>query len=129
MEINDLTYAIIGSAMRVHSALGTGFQEVIYQRSLEVEFEFSGIPFEREKEMDIFYRNAKVGSRRVDFLVNGSIMVELKATETLLPVHYTQAINYCEAYAVPHGLLINFGSIKLEFKRVINKKALDAPTS
>jgi GxxExxY protein len=92
-DINDLTHKIIGCAMKVHSALGNGFQEVIYQRALAVEFEYQGVSYEREKEMHIHYRDVEVGTRRVDFLVNGEVMVELKAISELLPEHKAQAIN------------------------------------
>jgi len=124
LPIDQLTYSIIGCAMRIHTSMGNGFQEVIYQRCLEMEFELAKITFEREKEMPIYYLGKSVSTRRVDFLVSNIIVVELKAVEQLLAVHYAQAINYCEAYHIRHGLLINFGSIKLEFKRVYNKKLL-----
>lgn len=121
-SINDLTHRIIGCAMQVHKTLGNGFQEVIYQRSLAIEFKFNKIQFEREKEMNLFYRNEHVGTRRVDFFLGGLVMVEIKATEKILDVHKAQAINYSEAYDIADGLLINFGSRSLEFKRVFNKK-------
>jgi GxxExxY protein len=121
-RINDLTHRIIGCAMQVHSVLGNGFQEVIYQRALAIEFSFQDISFERELEMDLFYRNKHIGSRRVDFLVESRVMVEIKAIEKLEDVHKAQAINYCEAYNIADGLLINFGAKSLEFKRVYNKK-------
>lgn len=124
-QINELTHKIIGSAMKVHSALGNGFQEVIYQRALAVEFDFQEVPFEREKEMHIHYREVEVGTRRVDFLVDERVMVELKAISELLPAHKAQAINYCEAYGLGHGLLINFGKTSLEFKRVYNKNLVN----
>jgi len=120
-EIDKLTHKIIGSAMQIHRILGSGFQEVIYQRCLVVEFTSLGLSFEREKEMPIFYKNTKVGKRRVDFFVENMIMVELKAVEKLEDVHKAQAINYCEAYNIADGLLINFGGTSLEFKRVYNK--------
>lgn len=107
--------------MAVHSSLGNGFQEVIYQRALEVELQFQGLFFEREKEMPIFYREMHIGTRRVDFLIQNLVMVELKAIEKLEEVHKAQAINYCETYNIADGLLINFGSKRLEFKRVYNK--------
>jgi GxxExxY protein len=119
--INALTHKIIGCAMQVHRILGNGFQEVIYQRALAIEFDFQKIGFQREKEMDIFYREQNIGTRRVDFFVEQKIMVELKAIEQILDVHKAQAINYCEAYFIKHGLLINFGGRSLEFKRVYNK--------
>lgn len=120
-NINDLTHKIIGCAMQVHRILGNGFQEVIYQRALAIEMRLAGLEFEREKEMQIFYREEEVGTRRVDFFVEGKVMVEIKAIEKLEDVHKAQAINYCEAYNIADGLLINFGSKSLDFKRVYNK--------
>lgn len=121
-EINQLTHKIIGCAMQVHKTLGNGFQEVIYQRALAIEFKFQGINFKREQEMELFYRNESIGARRVDFFVEELVMVEIKAIDQLLDVHKAQAINYCEAYNIADGLLINFGSKSLDFKRVYNKK-------
>jgi len=120
-DINDLTHKVIGCAMQVHRVLGNGFQEVIYQRALAIEMRYSGLEFEREKEMQIYYRDEEVGTRRVDFFVEGKVMVELKAIEKLEDVHKAQAINYCEAYNIADGLLINFGGKSLDFKRVYNK--------
>jgi len=118
MKHEDLTKKIIGCAMRVHSFLGNGFQEVIYQRALAIEFKHENISFEREHEMPIFYRDVNIGSRRVDFFVEDKIMVELKALVKLEDVHLAQAMNYLEAYKMEIGLLINFGAKSLEFKRV-----------
>jgi len=120
--IDQLTHKIIGCAMQVHSTLGNGFQEVIYQRALAIELAFQMLSFEREKEMPIFYRGEQIGTRRVDFFVEEKVMVELKAVEKLEGVHKAQAINYLEAYNMADGLLINFGNLSLEFKRVYNKK-------
>ncbi|MCO5235700.1 MAG: GxxExxY protein [Chitinophagaceae bacterium] len=106
--------------MRVHSTLGNGFQEVIYQRALAIEMDKQGIGFKREMEMTIFYDGVDIGTRRVDFFVEGIIMVELKAVIKLEDVHLAQAMNYCQAYNLPIGLLINFGAKSLEFKRVYN---------
>lgn len=78
--------------------------------------------FEREKEMPIYYRDEQIGLRRIDFFVEEAVMVKLKAMEKLLDVHKAQAINYLEAYNIADGLLINFGGLSLEFKRVYNKK-------
>jgi GxxExxY protein len=124
-HINELTHKIIGCAMQVHRVLGNGFQEVIYQRSLAIEMSYAGLDFEREKEMPIFYREENVGTRRVDFFVEGKVMVELKALEKLEDVHKAQAINYCEAYGIADGLLINFGGKSLDFKRVYNKNLVN----
>ena len=121
-EIDKLTHKIIGCAMQVHSTLGNGFQEVIYQRALAIELSFQGLSFEREKEMPIHYREVQIGTRRVDFFVEEQVMVELKAVEKLEGVHKAQAINYLEAYNMADGLLINFGNTSLQFKRVYNKK-------
>lgn len=122
MKYKETTEKIIGCAMQVHRTLGNGFQEVIYQRALAIEMRLAGLDFEREKEMDIHYRDEKIGTRRVDFFVEGSIMVELKAVIKLEDVHLAQAMNYCEAYNMEIGLLINFGAKSLEFKRVHNNK-------
>ncbi len=118
---SDITGKIIGCAMEVHKTLGNGFQEVIYQRALAIEMDYAGLKYIRELEMDIFYKGQGIGTRRVDFLVEDVIMVELKATIQLEDVHLAQAINYLEAYKLEVGLLINFGSKSLEFKRVMKK--------
>jgi len=120
----EITKKIIGCAMKVHSTLGNGFQEVIYQRALAIEMEYQGLNHEREKEMDIYYRDRKIGTRRVDFFVKGKIMVELKAIIQLEDVHLAQAMNYLEAYNMEIGLLINFGAKSLQFKRVHNNSLI-----
>jgi GxxExxY protein len=125
MKHEDLTRRIIAAAMKVHSTLGNGFQEVIYQRALEIEFPYHNLAFEREKEMSIFYRGQEIGTRRVDFFVEKIIMVELKAVIQLEDAHLAQAINYLEAYKMEIGLLINFGAKSLQFKRVHNNKLLN----
>ena len=122
MQYQHLTQSIIGSAMRVHSILGNGFQEVIYQRALALEFANNKLPFRREFEMDIFYQKQKIGARRVDFLVAETIMVELKALIQLEDVHLAQAKNYLEVSHKQIGLLINFGARRLEFKRIFNNR-------
>lgn len=118
----DITRKIIGSAMTVHNILGSGFQELIYQRALEHEMRYQGLNFEREKSMPVIYRDFQIGSRRVDFFVEGKIMVELKAKATLDDLVLCQALNYLEVYKISTGLLINFGAIRLDFKRLYNKK-------
>ena len=124
-NINELTHKIIGCAMQVHRILGNGFQEVIYQRALAIEMRYVCLKFEREKEMKIYYRDEEIGTRRVDFFVENRVMVELKAIEKLEDVHKAQAINYCEAYNIADGLLINFGGKSLDFKRVYNKNLVN----
>ncbi len=108
--------------MEVHRLLGNGFQEVIYQRALAMELGMKQVEFIREYEMPIYYKESHVGTRRVDFLVEEKISVELKALTQLEDVHLAQAINYLEAYNLEVGLLINFGARKLEFKRLTNNK-------
>ena len=120
MRYGDITHKIIGCAMKVHSALGNGFQEVIYQRALAIEMSKQGLSFAREMKMEIFYDGYSIGTRRVDFFVEDLIMVELKAVIKLEDVHLAQAMNYCQAYGLPIGLLINFGARSLEYKRVYN---------
>ena len=122
LKYKDITEKIIGASMKVHAALGNGFQEVIYQRALEIELQESGLEFAREFNMPVFYKERMIGERRVDFLVEGVISVELKAILQLEPVHFAQARNYLEAYNLEIGLLINFGSTSLEFKRLQNPK-------
>jgi len=121
-KYSELTGKIIGCAMEVYNNLGNGFQEVIYQRALSFEMELQQIVFAREVEMPIFYKQKDVGTRRVDFLVDEKICVELKALTVLDDVHLAQAINYLEAFNLEVGLLINFGNTELEFKRIQNKK-------
>jgi GxxExxY protein len=121
-KFSELTAKVIGCAMKVHSALGNGFQEKIYQRALEIEMSDEALRFSREYEMPVFYKKHQVGTRRVDFLVEDVLSVELKAIIQLEDVHLAQAINYLEAYNLEIGLLINFGAKSLQFKRVSNKK-------
>ena len=122
MKYSEITGQIIGCAMQVHNELGNGFQEVIYQRALAIEFDLNSIGYKREKEMNIFYKGENIGTRRVDFFVADKIMVELKAVIQLEDVHLAQAMNYLEVYNTEVGLLINFGARSLQFKRVHNNK-------
>jgi len=122
MERDELTYKIIGCAMRVHNVLGNGFQEVIYQRCLAIEFFNEGLIYEREKAQNIFYLGTNVGTRRADFVVENHLIVELKALINLEDVHLVQAKNYVVAYDFARGLLINFGAISLQYKLIFNPK-------
>ena len=122
MLFEELTHKTIGCAMKVHSFLGSGFQEVIYQRALDIEMKKEGLVFSREHEMPIYYDGINIGTRRVDFFIDEKIMVEIKAVTILNDQHLAQAMNYLEAYNLPVGLLINFGAKSLEFKRVYNTK-------
>jgi GxxExxY protein len=126
-KFREITEKIIGSSMKVHSALGNGFQEVIYQRALEIEMEEAKLRFARELSMPVYYKGRQIGERRVDFFVEEKIMVELKAIIELENVHLAQAKNYLEVYNMQVGLLINFGSISLQFKRIENPKFKETP--
>jgi GxxExxY protein len=122
MSLDEITYKINGCAMKVHNTLGNGFQEVIYQRCLAIELERAGLNFGREIEQTIYYDSIRVGTRRADFVVEGQVIVELKAVINLEDAHLAQAKNYVVAYDFPIGLLINFGSTSLQFKKVFNQK-------
>ena len=117
----DITEKILGASFEVHKFLGNGFQEIIYQRALTWELSQKGLKFAREIEQEIYYKDLPepIGKRRADFVVEGSILVELKAVIELEDVHYAQILNYLKAYKLKVGLLINFGSKSLTFKRFV----------
>ncbi|PZR26188.1 MAG: GxxExxY protein [Citrobacter freundii] len=121
-KYGDITEKIIGAAFRVHAELKNGYQELIYQRALALEFIDAGLQFNREFNMPIYYKGKRIGTRRVDFFICKLISVEIKAVSKLVPEHITQALNYLEAYNIEVGLLINFGSNSLEVHRLTNKK-------
>ncbi len=129
MEKDELTYKIIGCAMKVHNSLGPGFQEVIYQRCLAIELGRAGLEFMREQEHTIYYEGIEVGTRRADFVIENKIVVEIKAVVNLEDVHLAQAKNYVVAYDFPNGLLINFGSQSLQYKLLFNPKYHPKPNS
>ncbi len=121
LKYRDITEKIIGASFEVHGFLGNGFQEVIYQRALAYELWVKGLNYQREIEMDIFYKDLKepIGTRRADFIVEEKIVVEIKAVIELQDVHLAQILNYLKAYRMEVGLLINFGSKSMTFKRVV----------
>ncbi|MDR9367323.1 MAG: GxxExxY protein [Balneolaceae bacterium] len=121
LKYKEITEKIIGAAFEVHSFLGNGFQEVIYQRALAWELSQAGLDFEREIDQHIFYKDLKepIGTRRADFVVEGKVLVEIKAIKELEDVHLAQAVNYLKAYKLVVGLLINFGSKSMTFKRLV----------
>lgn len=121
LKYKDITEKIIGAAFEVHKFLGNGFQEVIYQRALAWEFAQAGLSYAREIEQDIFYKELvePIGTRRADFVVENKVLVELKAIIELEDVHLAQVLNYLKAYRLEVGLLINFGSKSLTFKRLV----------
>ncbi|MCX6147413.1 MAG: GxxExxY protein [Candidatus Kapabacteria bacterium] len=121
-KYSEITEKILGASFEVHKILGNGFQEVIYQRALAKEFSNWNLSFDREFEMPIFYKDEQIGTRRVDFLVDGVVLIELKAIIKLDDIHLNQVLNYLEVYNLEIGMLINFGSKSLEYKRLINAK-------
>jgi len=121
-ERNKITHDVIGVAMEVYNVLGNGFQEVVYQRALSIEMKLRKIEHQREFEIPLLYKGFDVGQRRVDFLVFGNISIEIKAIANLDDLQLAQAKNYLEAYNLETGLLINFGSKSLQFKRLFNNK-------
>ena len=116
----ELTKQIIGAAMEVHSQLGSGFPESVYEEAMVVEFELRGINCERQKTLDVFYKGIKVKQFICDFLVNGQVLVELKAIKNLTDIEMAQVLNYLRATGLRLGLLFNFGAKSLEWKRIIN---------
>jgi GxxExxY protein len=121
-KYGDITEKIIGAAFRVHNTLGCGFQEVIYQRALEMELRLIPLDYAREFEMPIYYLEEQIGTRRVDFFVANKISVELKAVVKMDDTNLAQAMNYLEVYNLEIGLLINFGSKRMEFHRFTIKR-------
>ena len=117
---DPLTYAIIGAAMEVHRALGCGFLEAVYSEALEIELRLRGLPYLREHEFPIVYKGRRLGcTYRVDFLCYGDIVVELKALSTLTPLEDAQVLNYLRASGLRRGLLLNFGSKRLQKRRLV----------
>jgi GxxExxY protein len=128
MKYSEITGEIIGASMEVHRVLGAGFQEYIYHRALEKELKHKRLNFQSEFEMPVYYKGDKIGLRRVDLLVKNIICVEIKAVANLDDVHLAQAINYLESSGFEVGLLINFGSQSLQFKRIQRRdKASPSP--
>ena len=121
LKYKDITEKIIGASFEVHKFLGNGFQEVIYQRALAWELSQAGLTYVREIEQEIFYKElaGSIGTRRADFVVEEKVLVELKAIIEIQDVHLAQVLNYLKAYRLEVGLLINFGSKSLTFKRLV----------
>ena len=120
-DLDRLARLVIGAAIDVHRELGPGYQESIYEGALAFELEERGIEFERQKTFSVRYKEQPVGEGRVDFLIDGKLVVELKAVEKLLPVHKAQVISYLKATACQLGLLINFNEnlLRSGIQRVI----------
>ncbi|TMI94388.1 MAG: GxxExxY protein [Bacteroidetes bacterium] len=124
MKYEEITYKIIACAMEVHKKLGPGYPEYIYHRALIIEFKLQCVVFEDEFEIKIYYKGEQVGIRRVDFLVEKIVPVEIKAASELSDINIAQAKNYVEASGIEIGLLINFGAASLQFKRMINNRSM-----
>ena len=114
---SELSGRVIGAAMKVHATLGSGFAELVYQNALALEMTLDGIPFEREVKLDVHYRGELVGHYRVDLLVAGGLILELKAVQVILPEHEVQVVNYLAATGLEHALLLNFGTKSLQIKK------------
>ena len=115
----SLTEQIIGACIEVHRTLGPGFQEIIYQRALELELAAAGLEYAREVDIPVYYKGRKIGTRRVDFVIEGC-MLEIKAKSVFDPQDYVQAESYVKAAGYPLGLLINFGAPKIQIKRIMH---------
>ena len=120
LKFGEITEKIIGCAMKVHRHFGSGFQEVIYKRSLLIELDNLGLPCKSEIEKDIYYERKLVGKRRLDLIVDEKILVELKAITELDKSCFNQVINYLKVFDLEVGLLLNFGTDSLQFKRFVN---------
>ena len=118
----DESYAIIGAAQRVHSVMGRGFLEEVYQEALEIEFQRRGIPYEREKRLTIDYDGVRLQKFYVaDFVCYDKIILELKALPQLTGDHEAQTLNYLKATGVELGILMNFGDAHFNYKRLVNR--------
>lgn len=119
--VDRLATAVWAASLEVHRTLGAGFLESAYENALEIEFLERAIPFERQKKIDLRYKDQAIGEARLDFLVGGSLVVELKAVEALHPIHHAQVLNYLRATSLELGLLINFNTTLLKdgFKRIV----------
>lgn len=122
LKYGDITEKIIGCAMKVHSKMGMGYPEIIYSRCLAIEFNRISLLYEKEKNLNVYYDESIVGRRRVDFMVEDKIVVELKAMAELTDKDFVQSLNYLESHRQEIALLINFGAKSLQFKRIINNK-------
>lgn len=127
LKYADITEKIIGCAMKVHSKMGSGYPEIIYSRCLSIEFDRIGLRYKREEELNVYYEDFIVGKRRVDFMVETKIVVELKTLRDLSNAELAQALNYLESHQQEIALLINFGTKSLQFKRIINNKTTSKP--
>jgi len=116
----ELSYEIVNAGIQVHNALGPGFTEKVYEEALCIEFQHKGLNFERQKRIDVIYRDIKVGDYITDIVIEGKILLELKATTEHHPLFDAQVYSYLKATGLKLGLLFNFGTQKLTHKRIVN---------
>lgn len=121
MQHEALTGTVIGCAMRVHGTLGAGFLESVYQKALTVELGLRALAVERERRVRVRYRDQDIGDFVVDLLVEGRLLIETKAARSLAPRDVAQVVNYLAATGIEVGLLLNFGSERLQFRRVTRR--------
>jgi GxxExxY protein len=121
---SEITEQVIAAAIRVHRELGPGFLESIYEEALAVEFALSGIQFIRQHPVPLFYRDHQIGEHRLDFLVEGKIIVELKAISELQDIHFAVGRSYLKATNLQDGLLLNFATVPLTIKRFCRERSL-----
>jgi len=119
---DELAHAVIGASIEVHRRLGPGHLESVYENALAIEMELRKIPFERQRPFDLLYRDQPVGEGRMDFLAGGLLVIELKAVDTLAPIHKVQVLSYLKATGLQLGLLINFNVPVLRegIQRIVN---------
>jgi GxxExxY protein len=122
IEFEELSNKIINSAIEVHKKLGPGFLESIYQTALLLQLQKNGIEAEPQKEVKIFYDEKEIGLHRLDFLVAGQIIIELKTVKAFDENHLAQVLSYLKATGLTTGLLLNFANSKLEIKRIVNNR-------
>ncbi len=120
MEINKVTELIIGSAFEVSNTLGCGFLEKVYENALAKDLELKNLKVEQQKKISVFYKHENVGDYFADLCVEDNIVVELKSIKQLTEIHEAQLINYLKATDKKLGLLINFGTPKIQIKRIVN---------
>jgi GxxExxY protein len=119
LKYNAVTQKIIGCAMKVHSYFGSGFPEVVYKRTLTIELQKIGLNYQTEVEKDIYYEDVFIGKRRLELIIEDKILIELKAIKEVGKSCYNQVINYLKIFGLEVGLLLNFGTDSLQFKRFV----------
>jgi len=117
--LEELSFQVMSAVFEVHNVLGPGFLEKVYERALVKEFGLRNIAVETQKEINVSYKNEIIGSYFADILVDGQIIIELKAIPHVLPLHEAQLLNYLKATGIKLGLLVNMGTQRVEYKRMV----------